>query len=196
MISDDVVRVKLEASERSLLDYQRRCQELREENEKLQDDNETQEHDSQVVLKFLREDAERKDELIESLKKTINQQLIELASEKKKEDIAAVQGLLDQGADPSFFGEYNYTALMWSVVRKKPGVARVVLEAGADTEARNAWGRNAAFVSCPARRRGVLRAARHPPSAALDQHHHRARRSRRGRATRISWSCWLSTALT
>ena len=74
MISADVQRVKLDAKERSLLDYQRKCQELRDENERLLDSSETQEHDSQVVLKFLREDAERKDELIESLKSTIQQQ--------------------------------------------------------------------------------------------------------------------------
>ena len=52
MISADVQRVKLDAKERSLLDYQRKCQELRDENERLLDSSETQEHDSQVVLKF------------------------------------------------------------------------------------------------------------------------------------------------
>ena len=73
MISADVQRVKLEARERSLEDYKLKCQELRAENLALKDDSDKQEHDSQLVLKFLRDDAERKDELIESLKKTINQ---------------------------------------------------------------------------------------------------------------------------
>jgi len=93
MISADVQRVKLDAKERSLLDYQRKCSELREENERLNESNETQEHDSQVVLKFLREDAERKDELIESLKKTINQQRELFAAQREDERRAAQEEL-------------------------------------------------------------------------------------------------------
>ena len=68
MISGDVQRIHLEAKERSLEEFRFRCQELVAENLKLQEEKETQEHDSQLVLKFLREDAERKDELIESLR--------------------------------------------------------------------------------------------------------------------------------
>ena len=99
MISADVQRVKLDATERSLLDYQRRCQKLREENEQLHDANETQEHDSQVVLKFLREDAERKDELIESLKKTINQQRELFAAQREDERHAAAEELASVRAE-------------------------------------------------------------------------------------------------
>ena len=89
MISADVQRVKLEARERSLEDYKLKCQELRAENVSLKDDNDKQEHDSQLVLKFLRDDAERKDELIESLKKTINQQRELFAAQREDERRAA-----------------------------------------------------------------------------------------------------------
>ena len=99
MISADVQRVKLDAKERSLLDYQRKCSELREENERLNESNETQEHDSQVVLKFLREDAERKDELIESLKKTINQQRELFAAQREDERRAAQEELASVRAE-------------------------------------------------------------------------------------------------
>lgn len=57
-----------------------------------------------------------------------------------------VVAILKAGASPSVQGEYNYTALMWTVVRKKPQQARLLLEAGADTETINAWGRNAMFI--------------------------------------------------
>jgi len=99
MISADVQRVELNAKQRSLLDYQRKCQELREENDRLQDANETQEHDSQVVLKFLREDAERKDELIESLKKTINQQRELFAAQREDERRTAAEELASVRAE-------------------------------------------------------------------------------------------------
>ena len=85
MISADVQRVKLEARERSLEDYRLKCQDLRKENTELKDESDKQEHDSQLVLKFLRDDAERKDELIESLKKTINQQRELFAAQREDE---------------------------------------------------------------------------------------------------------------
>ena len=93
MISADVQRVKLEARERSLEDYKLKCQELRQENVALKDDSDKQEHDSQLVLKFLRDDAERKDELIESLKKTINQQRELFAAQREDERRAAAEEL-------------------------------------------------------------------------------------------------------
>ena len=89
MISGDVQRIHLEAKERSLEEFRFRCQELVAENLKLQEEKETQEHDSQLVLKFLREDAERKDELIESLRKTINQQRELFAAQREDERQAA-----------------------------------------------------------------------------------------------------------
>lgn len=36
---------------------------------------------------------------------------------------------------------------MWSAVRHKPQLARILLDAGADTESINAWGRNALFIA-------------------------------------------------
>ena len=45
-------------------------------------------------------------------------------------------------------GEYNYTALMWAVVRHhSPDCVNTLLNAGANTEAVNAWGRNALFLA-------------------------------------------------
>merc|ERR1711998_670365 len=47
-------------------------------------------------------------------------------------------------------GDYNYTALMWSVVRDQPpDVVQELLDAGADAslERINAWGRNAMFIA-------------------------------------------------
>ena len=99
MISADVQRVQLDAKSKSLESYQRKCQELKEENERLLDANETQEHDSQVVLKFLREDAERKDELIESLKNTINQQRELFAAQREDERHAAAEELASVRAE-------------------------------------------------------------------------------------------------
>ena len=93
MISSDVQRIELEARKRSLEDYKLKCQELREQNDTLRDESEKQEHDSQLVLKFLRDDAERKDELIESLKKTINQQRELFAAQREDERRAAAEEL-------------------------------------------------------------------------------------------------------
>jgi len=89
MISADVQRIQTESISRSLEEFRNRCQELVQANQQLRDEKETQEHDSQLVLKFLREDAERKDELIESLKKTINQQRELFAAQREDERQAA-----------------------------------------------------------------------------------------------------------
>lgn len=101
MISSDVQRIELDAKSRSLEDYRLRCQELRVENNRLEDDNRKQEHDSQLVLKFLRDDAERKDELIESLKKTINQQRELFAAQREDERHAAAKELATVRAELS-----------------------------------------------------------------------------------------------
>ena len=74
--------------------------------------------------------------------------LVQLLSSKKNTSPAAVWELLASGSSPSAVSDYNYTALMWSVVRHKPPeVVRVLLEAEADIEAINAWGRNAMFLA-------------------------------------------------
>ena len=36
---------------------------------------------------------------------------------------------------------------MWAAVRHKTSLARILLDAGADTESVNAWGRNAMFIA-------------------------------------------------
>eukprot|EP00310_Coccolithus_braarudii_P003431 CAMPEP_0183372700 /NCGR_PEP_ID=MMETSP0164_2-20130417/109190_1 /TAXON_ID=221442 /ORGANISM="Coccolithus pelagicus ssp braarudi, Strain PLY182g" /LENGTH=467 /DNA_ID=CAMNT_0025549451 /DNA_START=41 /DNA_END=1444 /DNA_ORIENTATION=- len=74
MISDDVTRIELESRKRALEEYKLRCQELRTENEGLKSEKDQREMDALQIISFLRRDAERKDELIESLKETIKQQ--------------------------------------------------------------------------------------------------------------------------
>ena len=74
MISDDVQRIELDARRRSLDEYKLRCQDLRGENDALKSEKDQRETDALQIISFLRRDAERKDELIESLKNTINQQ--------------------------------------------------------------------------------------------------------------------------
>ena len=77
--------------------------------------------------------------------------LFELVKTRKTDDkhsiVSEVRKLLDEGANPSTQGEYNYTALMWTVVRDHQDATSVLLEAGAETEAVNAWGRNALFLA-------------------------------------------------
>ena len=85
MISDDVQRVELEARKRSLEEYKLRCQDLRSENEALKSEKDQREADALQIISFLRRDAERKDELIESLKGTINQQREIFAQQREEE---------------------------------------------------------------------------------------------------------------
>ena len=63
----------------------------------------------------------------------LNLELIKLVSSKERAPVAAVQKLLDDGASPSSHGDYNYTALMWAIVRRAPDHVHTLLEAGADT---------------------------------------------------------------
>ncbi|KAL1514805.1 hypothetical protein AB1Y20_003891 [Prymnesium parvum] len=74
MISDDVQRVELDARRRALEEYKLRCQDLRTENSSLKAEKDQHEADALQIISFLRRDAERKDELIDSLKNTIAQQ--------------------------------------------------------------------------------------------------------------------------
>ena len=71
---------------------------------------------------------------------------------------AQIRDVLERGASPSVQGEYNYTALMWTAVRGKTEQARILLEAGADTESINAWGRNALFIAAWEKRNGIVEA--------------------------------------
>ena len=79
---------------------------------------------------------------------TEDTELFELMQFKTEDDLAdRVQALLDRGANPSVQSEYNYTALMWSIVRNHQSSTRVLAQAGADSESINAWGRNAIFLA-------------------------------------------------
>lgn len=98
MLSDDVQRVELEARKRSLEEYKLRCQELRQENISLKAEKDKHEVDALQIISFLRRDAERKDELIESLKNTITQQREMFSSQREEEKAteAAERGKIDE----------------------------------------------------------------------------------------------------
>jgi len=93
MISDDVQRIELDARRRSLDEYKLRCQDLRTENGDLKQEKEQRETDALQIISFLRRDAERKDELIESLKATINQQRDLFAQQREEERQGASDNL-------------------------------------------------------------------------------------------------------
>ena len=54
--------------------------------------------------------------------------------QEERAGLNAVQKLLDDGASPSSHGDYNYTALMWAIVRRAPDHVHTLLEAGADVD--------------------------------------------------------------
>ncbi|KAL3931341.1 MAG: hypothetical protein SGPRY_001168 [Prymnesium sp.] len=89
MISDDVQRIELDARRRALEEYKLRCQDLRSENTSLKSEKDQHEADALQIISFLRRDAERKDELIESLKNTISQQREMFVQQREEEREAA-----------------------------------------------------------------------------------------------------------
>ena len=99
MISDDVQRIELDARRRSLDEYKLRCQDLRGENDSLKVEKDQRETDALQIISFLRRDAERKDELIESLKNTINQQRDLFAQQREEERQQAADGLQEKEAE-------------------------------------------------------------------------------------------------
>eukprot|EP00908_Phaeocystis_cordata_P013952 Transcript_25065.p1 GENE.Transcript_25065~~Transcript_25065.p1 ORF type:complete len:481 (+),score=298.65 Transcript_25065:97-1539(+) len=99
MISDDVQRIELDARRRSLDEYKLRCQDLRGENDALKSEKDQRETDALQIISFLRRDAERKDELIESLKNTINQQRDLFAQQREEERQQATDRLQEKEAE-------------------------------------------------------------------------------------------------
>ena len=85
IISDDVQRIELDARKRSLEEYKLRCQDLRQENTSLKTEKDKHEADALQIISFLRRDAERKDELIDSLKNTIAQQREMFVAQREEE---------------------------------------------------------------------------------------------------------------
>ena len=78
----------------------------------------------------------------------VDKRFIKLISRKSPTTTEEVVDMIEnEGANPSHLGEYNYTGLMWSIVRKKPDILKLLLKYGADTEPINAWGRNAMFLA-------------------------------------------------
>jgi len=99
MISDDVQRIELDARRRSLDEYKLRCQDLRGENDSLKVEKDQRETDALQIISFLRRDAERKDELIESLKNTINQQRDLFAQQREEERQKSEDNVQEKAAE-------------------------------------------------------------------------------------------------
>ena len=73
---------------------------------------------------------------------TVDGQLISLVQAKGADDPSLVSELLSNGASPSASGLYNYTAIMWAVVRHKVATLQALLDAGGDPSPTNAWSRH------------------------------------------------------
>lgn len=93
MSTDDMRALQLETAKNSLEEYKQRSHALRDENEALKRDREVRESEARQIISFLRLDAERKDELIESLKNTIEQQREMFQRERENDSLAAAKKL-------------------------------------------------------------------------------------------------------
>lgn len=96
IMDEDVIQIELEARKKSLEEYKKRCQDLRAENEQLKREKDQRDNDALQIISFLRRDSEKKDELTESLKNTINQQREVFAKEKENDKKIAQNKLKDQ----------------------------------------------------------------------------------------------------
>ena len=78
---------------------------------------------------------------------SLDDRLLDVCQTRNKTTAADAQAAIDAGGNPSAVGDYNYTALMWAIVRHKNDLVHTLLENGADPEPVNAWGRNAIFIA-------------------------------------------------
>lgn len=90
--------LQLETVKSSLEEYKQRTHDLRDENEALKREREVRESEARQIISFLRHDAERKDELIESLRNTIEQQR-EASSRDREDDRLAAAKRLKESED-------------------------------------------------------------------------------------------------
>ena len=74
---------------------------------------------------------------------------------KGADDPSLVSELLSNGASPSASGLYNYTAIMWAVVRHKVATLQALLDAGGDPSPINAWSRHTRLAGSMLLRRVV-----------------------------------------
>ena len=74
-------------------------------------------------------------------------------------DAARVGKLLTAGADVDEADERSWTALMdaLALIKDNAPVARLLIEAGADLEKANKWGKTALVIACRARRYECIR---------------------------------------
>jgi len=100
MTTEDMRALQLETVKNSLEEYKQRSHDLRDENEALKREREEREGEARQIISFLRQDAERKDELIESLRNTIDQQRDMFQREREKDNLTAAKKLKE--AEESF----------------------------------------------------------------------------------------------
>jgi len=93
MSTEDMRALQLETLKKSLEEYKQRSHDLRDENEALKREREVREGEARQIISFLRHDGERKDELIESLRNSIEQQREMLSREREVERLAAAKKL-------------------------------------------------------------------------------------------------------
>jgi hypothetical protein len=93
MSTEDMRALQFETLKNSLEEYKQRSHELRDENEALKREREMREGEARQIISFLRHDAEHKDELIESLRNTIEQQREMFARERENDRLSAAKKL-------------------------------------------------------------------------------------------------------
>jgi chromosome segregation ATPase len=93
MTTADMRALQLETVKNSLEEYKQRSHDLRDEIEALKREREVREGEARQIISFLRHDAERKDDLIESLRNTIEQAREMSTRERENDRLSAAKKL-------------------------------------------------------------------------------------------------------
>jgi len=93
MSAEDMRALQFETVKSSLEEYKQRSHDLRDENEALKREREVREDEARQIISFLRHDAERKDDLIESLRNTVEQSREMSARERETDRLSAAKKL-------------------------------------------------------------------------------------------------------
>jgi hypothetical protein len=99
MSMEDMRALQLETVKNSLEEYKQRSHELRDENEALKREREVRESEARQIISYLRNDAEKKDVLIESLRDAIEQQRERFAREREGDRLSAAKRLKEAEDD-------------------------------------------------------------------------------------------------